>query len=61
MAVKPLTELRNGLLSSEACIQAPVFLDQSASRAERVPHPVPTLDSLKQLCLFPLIHRVDVY
>lgn len=43
MAVKPLTELRNGLLSSEACIQAPVFSDQSASRAERVFHPVPTL------------------
>lgn len=59
MAIKPLTELRNGLLSSEACIQAPVFLGQSASRAE--PHPVLTLDSLKQLCLFPLVHRVDVY
>lgn len=42
MAVKPLTELRNGLLSSKACIQAPVFSDQSASRAERVFHPVPT-------------------
>lgn len=34
MALKPLTELRNGLLSSKACIQAPVFSDQSASRAE---------------------------
>lgn len=37
MAIKLLTELKNGLLSSKACVK---HLSSQASHAERVPHPV---------------------
>lgn len=63
MAIKLLTELRNGLLSSKACIkhlssQASLPVAQNESLTQFL---LLRADSPKQRCLFPFIHRVDVY
>lgn len=63
MVIKLLTELRNGLLSSEACIK---HLSSSGSLRVMQNEPLTQFsllraDSPKQRCLLPFIHCMDVY